>query len=132
MWHRSPPDPVARFHFLEVAQYFAPGITAHDRVRALAADSISRRRDRVAVGANRRTVRRLIEAPVPPRHRQEVTGLMLDAFDAVLRQLVEIKAPRAMELRGYAGRSTRSAGGWPSCIRARSGRRRRPAISRAG
>jgi hypothetical protein len=32
---------------------------------------------------------------------------MLDAFDAVLRQLVEIKAPRALELRGYAVDSVR-------------------------
>jgi transposase len=60
---------------------------------------------------NRRTVRRLVQAPEPPRYRREATGSILDPFDQVLRELVreieDIKAPRATELLrddyGYQG-----------------------------
>jgi len=81
------------------------------QVRALAADGISQREIASRLGRNRRTVRRLVEAPEPPRYRREATGSMLDPFDAVLRQLVkdveDIEAPRATEVLrddyGYAG-----------------------------
>jgi transposase len=80
-------------------------------VKTLAADGVSQREIASRLGMNRRTVRRLIEAPEAPRYRREATGSMLDPFDAVLRKLVtdhdDIKAPRATELLrddyGYAG-----------------------------
>jgi transposase len=81
------------------------------QVRALAADGVSQREIASRLGMNRRTVRRLMQAPEAPRYRREATGLMLDPFDGVLRELVmeveDIKAPRATELLrddyGYAG-----------------------------
>jgi len=81
------------------------------QVRALAADGVSQREIASRLGMNRRTVRRLVEAPEPPRYRREATGSILDPFDQVLRELVkaieDIKAPRATELLrddyGYEG-----------------------------
>jgi transposase len=81
------------------------------QVRGLAADGASQREIAARLGMNRRTVRRLIEAPEPPRHRREAAGSILDPFDQVLRELVreieDIKAPRATELLrddyGYQG-----------------------------
>ena len=46
------------------------------QVRALAADGISQREIASRLGMNRRTVRRLVEAPEPPRYRREATGSM--------------------------------------------------------
>jgi len=60
---------------------------------------------------NRRTVKRLAEAPRAPRYRREAPGSMLDPLMPVLRKLVadfeDIRAPRVTELLredyGYAG-----------------------------
>ena len=51
------------------------------QVRTLAADGISQREIAGRLGMNRRTVRRLIEAPEPPRYRREATGSILDPFE---------------------------------------------------
>ena len=81
------------------------------QVRALAADGMSQREIAARLGMNRRTVKRLVEAPEPPRYRREPVGSMLDPLDPVLRRLVaefeDIKAPRVTELlrdeHGYTG-----------------------------
>ena len=81
------------------------------QVRALAADGVSQRGIAGRLGMNRRTVKRLVEAPEPPRYRRQPTGSMLDPLDAVLHRLVkdfeDIRAPRVTELLrdeyGYTG-----------------------------
>ncbi len=80
-------------------------------VRALVADGVSQREIAERLGMNRRTVKRLAEAPRPPRYRREAPGSMLDPLMPVLRKLVadfeDIRAPRVTELLredyGYAG-----------------------------
>ena len=80
-------------------------------VRALVADGVSQREIAARLGMNRRTVKRLAEAPRAPRYRREAPGSMLDPLMPVLRKLVadfeDIRAPRVTELLredyGYAG-----------------------------
>ena len=80
-------------------------------VRALVADGVSQREIAERLGMNRRTVKRLAEAPRAPRYRREASGSMLDPLMPVLRKLVadfeDIRAPRVTELLredyGYAG-----------------------------
>ena len=57
---------------------------------------------------------------------------MLDAFEPSCVSSSRSRRRGRSELRGYAGRSTWSADGWPSCGRARSGAADRAAIGRAG
>jgi transposase len=81
------------------------------QVRALAADGVSQREIAARLGVNRRTVRRLIEADEPPRYERAPTGSIVDAFEPVIRRLLEewpeIKAPRLTEILredyGYGG-----------------------------
>jgi transposase len=81
------------------------------QVRAMAADGVSQREIASRLGINRRTVRRLIEAPESPCYEREPTGSMLDPLEPVIRALIEdfegIKAPRVTEILrddyGYAG-----------------------------
>ena len=81
------------------------------QVKTLAADGISQREIAVRLGMNRRTVKRLADAPEPPRYQRRPAGSMLDPLDGVLRQLIaeveDIKAPRVTELLreeyGYSG-----------------------------
>jgi len=81
------------------------------RVRALAADGVSQREIAARLGINRRTVRRLVEADEPPRYSRSRAGSIIDAFDPVMRRVLEewpeIKAPRLTEILredyGYAG-----------------------------
>jgi len=77
----------------------------------LVADGVSQREIAERLGMNRRTVKRLAEAPRAPRYRREASGSMLDPLMPVLRKLVadfeDIRAPRVTELLredyGYAG-----------------------------
>jgi transposase len=81
------------------------------RVRALTADGVSQREIAARLGINRRTVRRLVEADEPPRYLRSRAGSIVDAFDPVIRRLLEewpeIKAPRMTEILredyGYVG-----------------------------
>jgi transposase len=81
------------------------------QVRALAADGVSERQIARRLGINRRTVRRLLASPGPPRYQRASRGSMLDPLEPVLRQLLEewpaIKAPRVTEILrsdfGYEG-----------------------------
>ena len=81
------------------------------RVRALAADGVSRREIARRLGINRRTVARLLATDEPPRYRRAATGSQLDPLEPVLRRLLEewpqIKAPRLAEILrsedGYTG-----------------------------
>ena len=81
------------------------------QVRALAADGVSERQIARRLGINRRTVRRLLASPKPPRYQRAPRGSMLDPLEPVLRQLLEewpeIKAPRVTEILrsdyGYEG-----------------------------
>ena len=72
------------------------------QVRAMAADGVSQREIAARLGINRRTVKRLIDAPEPPRYERAPVGSMLDPLEPVIRRLVEefedIKAPRVTEL----------------------------------
>jgi transposase len=72
------------------------------QVRALAADGISEREVARRLGINRRTVARLARSAEPPRYRRARAASKLDAFEPVLRCVLEewpqIKAPRATEL----------------------------------
>ncbi len=71
-------------------------------VRALAADGVSQRQIAARLGINPRTVRRLLDAPEPPRYARSPAGSMLDRLEPVLRRLLgdwpEIKAPRVAEI----------------------------------
>jgi transposase len=81
------------------------------QVRAMAADGISEREIARRLGINRRTVKRLVEAEVPPRYERALAGSMLDPFESVIRRLIDewphIKAPRVTEVLrdeyGYSG-----------------------------
>lgn len=80
------------------------------QVQALRADGVSQREIARRLGINRRTVMRLAAASEPPRYQREGSGSMLDAFDGVLRGVLEewpqVHAPRATEIlreHGYAG-----------------------------
>jgi transposase len=81
------------------------------RVRALAADGISRREIAQRLGINRRTVARLLASEEPPRYRRAPVGSQLDPLEPVLRRLLAewplIKAPRLTEILrcdyGYTG-----------------------------
>ena len=81
------------------------------QVRAMAADGVSQREIAARLGINRRTVRRLAEAAMPPQYERAATGSMLDPFEPVIRGLLEewpqIKAPRVTEVLrddyGYGG-----------------------------
>jgi len=68
----------------------------------MAADGVSQREIAARLGINRQTVKRLIEADEPPCYRRAPAGSMLDAFEAVIRRLMDewpqIKAPRVTEL----------------------------------
>jgi len=72
------------------------------QVRALVADGISEREIARRLGINRRTVARLARSAELPRYRRSSAGSKIDAFEPVLRRLLEewpqIKAPRATEL----------------------------------
>jgi len=72
------------------------------RVRVLVADGISEREIGRRLGINRRTVARLARSEEPPRYRRAPAASKLDAFEPVLRCVLEdwpqIKAPRATEL----------------------------------
>jgi transposase len=77
----------------------------------LAADGESQREIARRLGINRRTVRRLLEANVPPRYERAPRGSKLDRFEPVIRRVLsdwpEIKAPRLTGLLrdeyGYEG-----------------------------
>jgi len=76
------------------------------QVRAMAADGVSEREIARRLGINRRTVRRLAQASVPPRYERAPVGSMLDPLEPVIRRLLKecprIKAPRVTEaLRDY-------------------------------
>jgi transposase len=81
------------------------------QVRAMAADGVSQREIAARLGINRRTVKRLVGADVPPRYARAAAGSMLDPLVPVIRALMQecpgVKAPRVTEtLRddyGYAG-----------------------------
>ena len=81
------------------------------QVRALAAEGLSQREIARRLQINRRTVVRLARSDEPPRYLRVPAGSKLDAFEPLLRRLVEewpqIKAPRATELLreeyGYVG-----------------------------
>ena len=81
------------------------------QVRALSADGLSQREIARRLGANRRTVARLVASEEPPRYRRAQAGSQLDSLEPVLRRLVEewpaIKAPRVTEILrcdyGYTG-----------------------------
>jgi transposase len=72
------------------------------QVRALVADGISEREIARRLGINRRTVARLARSEEPPRYRRAPAASKLDAFEPLLRCVLEewplIKAPRATEL----------------------------------
>jgi transposase len=72
------------------------------QVRALVADGISEREIARRWGINRRTVARLARSEEPPRYRRAPAASKLDAFEPLLRCVLEewplIKAPRATEL----------------------------------
>ncbi len=80
-------------------------------VRALVADGVSEREIARRLGINRRTVTRLAGSAELPRYRRSSAGSKIDAFEPVLRRLLDewprIKAPRATELLrdeyGYEG-----------------------------
>jgi transposase len=71
-------------------------------VRALAADGVSQRQIAVRLGIHRKTVKRLLQAPEPPRYARAPVGSMLDPLEPVLRDLLakwpDIKAPRVTEI----------------------------------
>jgi transposase len=81
------------------------------QVRAMAADGVSKSEIARRLGINRRTVKRLVEAPEPPSYSRAPAGSMLDPLEPVLRRLLadwpDIKAPRVTEILrddyGYAG-----------------------------
>lgn len=80
------------------------------QVQALCADGVSQREIARRLGINRRTVMRLVAASEPPRYQRAASGSMLDAFDAVLRGVLQewpqVRAPRATEIlreHGYVG-----------------------------
>jgi transposase len=80
------------------------------QVRTLAADGVSQREIAARLGINRRTVRRLLAADEPPRYRRRGSGSKVDAFEPVIRRVLEewpqIKAPRMTEIlreHGYEG-----------------------------
>lgn len=80
-------------------------------VRALAAEGASQRQIAVRLGLHRKTVKRLLAAPEPPRYSRAPKGSMLDPLEPVIRKLLaewpDIKAPRAAEILrddyGYVG-----------------------------
>lgn len=80
------------------------------QARTMAAEGHSQREIARALGINRRTARRLIEADEPPRYHREPTGSMLDPLEPViataLEECADIKAPRMTEIlrdHGYQG-----------------------------
>jgi transposase len=80
------------------------------QVKALAADGHSQREIARWLGANRRTVARLLAASEPPRYRREPAGSMLDPLEPVIERVLadwpEIKAPLLTEVlrdHGYSG-----------------------------
>jgi len=80
------------------------------QARTMAAEGRSQREIARALGINRRTAKRLIEADEPPRYEREPTGSMLDPLEAVIAKVIEecpeIKAPRMTEIlrdHGYCG-----------------------------
>ena len=80
------------------------------QVKTMAADGLSQREISGRLGINRRTVERMLCADEPPRYRRTPQGSKVDAFEPVIRQLLEewpqIKAPRVTEIlreHGYEG-----------------------------
>lgn len=80
------------------------------QARTMAAEGRSQREIARALGINRRTAKRLIEASEPPRYHREPAGSMLDPLEpviaAALEECAEIKAPRMTEIlreHGYRG-----------------------------
>jgi transposase len=80
------------------------------QVQALRADGVSQREIARRLGINRRTVMRLWAAVEPPQYVRVAVGSRVDAFEPVLRELLEewpeIHAPRATEVlreHGYVG-----------------------------
>ena len=80
------------------------------QAKTMAADGISQREIARRLGINRRTVGRMLGAHEPPRYRRAAQGSQVDAFEPVIRQVLEewpqIKAPRMTEVlreHGYTG-----------------------------
>jgi transposase len=80
------------------------------QARTMAAEGRSQREISRALGINRRTAKRLIEADEPPRYRRRPAGSMLDPLEPVIAEALEecpeIKAPRMTEIlreHGYCG-----------------------------
>jgi transposase len=81
------------------------------QARAMAADGVSQREIARRLAINRRTVKRMLAADVPPTYRRPPQGSKVDRFEPVIRATLEecpdIKAPRMTDILrddyGYEG-----------------------------